>query len=220
MPATPQQSTPQQSTPQQSTPQHWDTAYAQGDTTRGWYQSAATVSLDLLRESGVGPGASILDIGAGASVFVDDLLAAGFSDVTVLDQSPIGLQIAQERLADRADDVTWIVDDLRQWTPPRQFDVWHDRAVAHFLLDQDDRDCYRSSLMSATHAGSLVIIGVFGPQGPTMCAGLPVRRHTIDDVNALLGPAFTITSTTTIDHVRPDGDTQQYLWSTAIRHTD
>lgn len=212
--------TPEQSTPEQSTPQHWDTAYAQGDTTRGWYQSQASVSMGLLRQAGIALDASILDIGAGASVFVDDLLAAGFSDVTVLDQSPIGLQIAQERLADRADDVTWIVDDLRQWSPPRRFDVWHDRAVAHFLLEDTDRQAYRRTLMAATHIGSHVIIGVFGPQGPTMCAGLPVRRHTIDDVSALLGPAFEITSTATIDHVRPDGDTQQYLWSTAIRHTD
>lgn len=205
---------------QQSTPQHWDAAYAQGETTRGWYQSQASVSMDLLRQAGIDHDASVLDIGAGASVFVDDLLAAGFRDITVLDQSPIGLQIARDRLADRADDVTWIVDDLRQWHPPRQFDVWHDRAVAHFLLEDTDREAYRRTLRSATHIGSHVLIGVFGPAGPTMCAGLPVRRHTIDDVRDLLGPAFEITSTATIDHVRPDGDTQQYLWSAAVRQMD
>ncbi len=200
-----------------STASHWDEAYSDGDTTRGWYQPAATMSMDLLREADIPDTAAIVDIGAGASVFVDDLLEAGFTDVTLLDHSPVGLQITRQRLDSRASGVAWVVADLRDWQPDRRFDVWHDRAVLHFLLDAEDRDYYRQTLLAATHPGSIIILGVFGPEGPQMCAGLPVRRHTIDDVRRLLGPDFTVVTTRIVDHVRPDGETQQYLWTLARR---
>jgi len=130
---------------------------------------------------------------------------------------PVGLQIARQRLSARSRDVTWIVEDLRRWRPERTFAVWHDRAVAHFLLEDHDRDRYREALLAATDTGSLAIIGVFGPDGPDMCAGLPVRRHALEDVMELLGESFEIVSARTLDHVRPDGGTQQYLWAVAER---
>lgn len=201
-----------------STAQHWDEAYRQGDTTRGWYQPNASMSMRLLDSSAVPSTTSIVDIGAGASTFVDGLLVAGFTDITLVDHSPVGLDIAKQRLGDESTDVRTIVADLREWKPPREYDVWHDRAVAHFLLDEADQSRYRATLLAATHPGSLVIIGVFGPDGPPMCAGLPVRRFTETDVQSLLGDEFEILHTEISDHVRPDGDTQQYLWSLAQRH--
>lgn len=200
-----------------STPTHWDAAYAAGDTTRGWYQPTASMSMRLLQRYAPVENPSIVDIGAGASVFVDDALDAGFEDITLVDHSPVGLDVARGRLGDRAARVTWIEADLRTWEPSRSYDVWHDRAVLHFLLDDADIAAYRRCLAHATHPGSIAIIGVFGPEGPTMCAGLPVRRYDATRVAALLGDGFESVAQQTHEHVRPDGDTQQYLWTVARR---
>ena len=205
------------STPGESTPAHWDAAYTAGDTTRGWYQSQATMSLHLIESTDLPATSSIVDVGSGASVLVDDLLAAGYSDITCMDHSPIGLQVARDRLGDRARDVDWIVADLLTWQPPRTYDIWHDRAVLHFLLDEADIAAYRRTMLAGTHVGSWLVLGVFGPEGPQMCAGLPVRRYDDTGIDALLGGDFTRTERTVVDHVRPDGDTQQYLWTLARR---
>jgi len=200
-----------------STPAHWDSAYAAGDTTRGWYQPAASMSMQLLGALDVDPSTSVIDIGAGASVFVDDLLAAGYRDITLVDHSPVGLAVARARLGSRAEEVTFVEADLLTWQPPRSYGVWHDRAVLHFLLDDGDVARYRQTLLAATHIGSVAIIGVFGPQGPQMCAGLPVRRYDDPAIDVILGAEFTRIDSLISDHVRPDGDTQQYLWTTARR---
>jgi len=200
-----------------STPDHWDAAYAAGDTTRGWYQSQATMSLQLIEATGLPASASIVDVGSGASVLVDDLLEAGYSDITCVDHSPIGLQVARDRLGARAASVDWIVADLLAWQPPRTYDLWHDRAVLHFLLEDADVAAYRRALLAGTHPGSWLVLGVFGPEGPQMCAGLPVCRYDDERVDALLGADFTRIERTLVDHVRPDGDTQQYLWTLARR---
>ncbi|MFM8773636.1 MAG: class I SAM-dependent methyltransferase [Actinomycetota bacterium] len=195
-----------------STPQHWDAAYAQGDTTRGWYQEHARTSLCLLHEAVVTRSASILDVGGGASVFVDDLLADGFTDITVLDHSPVGLDTARHRLGNQAATVDWVVSDLLSWSPPRHYDVWHDRAVLHFLLTPDERARYVEVLTAATAIGSLVIIGAFSPTGPTMCSGLPVERYDAGGLDDLLGPAFHRIAACEDVHVKPGGSTQDYLW--------
>jgi len=200
-----------------STPAHWDAAYAAGDTTRGWYQSEATMSMRLIEATGLPRAASIVDVGSGASVLVDDLIGAGYTDITCVDHSPVGLRVAQDRLGESASSVDWIVADLLEWEPPRTYDIWHDRAVLHFLLDEDTVAAYRSTLLAGTCVGSWLVLGVFGPQGPQMCAGLPVRRYDDDTVDALLGSQFTRVERIVTDHVRPDGDTQQYLWTLARR---
>ena len=201
----------------QSTPAHWDAAYAAGDTTRGWYQSSATESMRIIESIGLPHTASIVDVGAGASVLVDDLVAAGFSDITLVDHSPIGLAVARQRLGVAAATVHFVDADLLAWEPDRTYDLWHDRAVLHFLLEDAAVEGYRSTLLAATAVGSVVIIGVFGPEGPPMCAGLPVRRYDVAAINSALGPRFEVQSTHLADHVRPDGDTQQYLWTLARR---
>jgi SAM-dependent methyltransferase len=202
-----------------STPGHWDAAYAAGDTTRGWYQSQATMSMRLIEATELPRSASIVDVGSGASVLVDDLMGAGYTDVTCVDHSPVGLRVAQDRLGESASSVDWIVADLLEWEPPRTYDIWHDRAVLHFLLDEDAVAAYRRALLAGTDIGSWLVLGVFGPQGPQMCAGLPVRRYDDEAVDALLGSQFTRVERVVTDHVRPDGDTQQYLWTLARRES-
>lgn len=202
-----------------STAEHWDAAYAQGDRTRGWYQAEARMSMRLLKDAAVTPDASVVDIGGGASVFVDDLLADGFSDVTVLDHSAIGLEIAQQRLGVRAAKVSWHVVDLLAWVPNRTFDVWHDRAVLHFLLTDSERHRYLAVLKSATHRGSIIVIGVFSLLGPQMCSGLPVQRYDEAGLDELLGPDFERLCVASDVHVKPDGATQDYLWWVGRRLT-
>lgn len=202
-----------------SSPTHWDrsfTANEHGDhTTRGWYQSSADPSWSMIGD--VPPATPAIDIGAGASVWIDEALERGWSDLTVLDWSPVALGISRSRLGAAADSVTWIQADVLSWTPPRTFGLWHDRAVLHFLLDDSDRARYSQVLRSATASGSVVVIGGFGPSGPQMCAGLPVRRQSLDDFEILFGSEFTIERTYEQSHVRPDLDTQDYLWVRAVR---
>lgn len=202
-----------------SSPTHWDAAFApqaNGDhTSRGWYQTTAEPSWLMIGD--LPASTSALDVGAGASVWVDEALERGWSDVSVLDWSPVALGIAKARLGAAADSVQWIQFDVLTWTPPRTFGLWHDRAVLHFLLQDDDRARYGSVLRAATAPGSVVVIGGFGPSGPQMCAGLPVRRQDLSDFEALFGDDFTIERTYEQSHVRPDLDTQDYLWVRAVR---
>ena len=164
------------------------------------------------------PSTAAVDVGAGASVWVDEALERGWTDVTVLDWSPVALQLSLARLGTRAAAVTWVQGDLLSWSPPRTFGLWHDRAVLHFLLDDADRARYLQVLRAATGPGSVVVIGAFGPTGPEMCAGLPVRRHDVSDFEAFFGSDFTIERTYEQSHIRPDKDTQDYLWVRARRH--
>ncbi len=198
-----------------SSPAHWDASYSGDYTARGWFQAAADPSWRMIGD--LSSSSSAIDIGAGASLWVDEALERGWSDLTVLDWSPVALEISSARLGPRADSVSWVEADLLSWTPPRSYDLWHDRAVLHFLREDDDRLRYGSVLRAATRRGSVVVIGSFGPTGPEMCAGLPVRRQSLADFEALFDRDFTIEQTCEEEHVRPDGDTQDYLWVRAVR---
>lgn len=197
---------------------HWDAAYALGDTTRSWYQTKAATSCQLLRAADVTPDAAVIDVGGGASTLVDGLLAAGFTDLTVLDISPLALDLARQRLGpDQATQVTWVVADILTWTPSRCYDVWHDRAVLHFMTAEVDRAAYRRTLLAATAPGSIAIFGVFGPQGPEACSGLATRRYDADEIADLLGSEFHVEATELRSHHTPDGADQQFLWARALR---
>lgn len=199
-----------------SSSEHWDSSYTGNHTSRGWYQSTADPSWLMI--GGLDPSTSAIDIGAGASVWIDEALDRGWSDLSVLDWSPVALGLARTRLGTRADSVTWIQADVLSWSPPRTFGLWHDRAALHFLLEDSDRTRYADVMRSATAPGSVVVIGGFGPTGPQMCAGLPVRRQSVADFEDLFGSRFTIERTYEQSHVRPDKDTQDYLWVRARRH--
>jgi len=198
-----------------SSPAHWDTSYYGDYTARGWFQAAAHPSWRLIGD--LSPSSSAIDIGAGASVWVDEALDRGWSDLAVLDWSQVALEIARARVGPQSESVEWIQADLLSWTPPRSYDLWHDRAVLHFLREDADRGRYASVLRAATRRGSVVVIGSFGPTGPETCAGLPVRRQSLADFEALFGNDFTIEQAYEEAHVRPDGDTQDYLWVRAVR---
>lgn len=195
---------------------HWDNTYAGGDQARSWYQAHADSSLELIQGSGSSAD-SVIDVGAGASTLVDDLLEAGYGDVTALDISAEGTQIARDRLGRSAMGVNWIIADLLTWRPQRTFDVWHDRAVLHFLNTLQNQDIYRQALIAATRPGSRLVIGVFGPEGPTKCSGLDVQRFDRGTMGAFLGSQFAVISSEFRVHLTPGGGTQQFLWTTATR---
>jgi trans-aconitate methyltransferase len=195
---------------------HWEAAYAHGDTRRGWYQPRAQTSLDILQQVS-SPTDSVVDVGGGASTLVDVLIEAGYDDLTIVDTAAVALEIAKNRVEADGSTVKWVVADLLTWQPNRTFDVWHDRALLHFLLTEDEQQQYRKTLLSATVPGSRAVFGVFGPDGPTSCSGLPVQQFDEELLSKLLGPKFKIARSFTNNHTTPSGASQQFLWATAQR---
>jgi SAM-dependent methyltransferase len=190
---------------------HWNERYrSTGVDAVSWYEEDPTTSLELLRSLGVEPDASVIDVGGGASTLVDHLLAAGHRDVTVLDVSDVALAAARARLGEDAS-VTWIVADLCDWEPSRTWDVWHDRAVLHFLVDEDDRAAYCDLLRRSLVPEGALVIGTFAEDGPTECSGLPVRRYSIDELVDLLGDVEIVERRRQV-HRTPRAAAQAFNW--------
>ncbi len=193
---------------------HWDTVHRERRADEvSWYQRHPTRSLELVDATGIGHDAAIVDVGGGASTLVDHLLDAGYSDVTVLDLSAIGLEQARRRLGARARLVDWVSADVRSWRPDRAYDLWHDRAVLHFLVDPGDRKRYVETLRAALAPGGHAIVATFGPDGPEQCSGLPVVRYDTEDLTVLLGAGFRLVEHRLDDHRTPGGVAQQFLYA-------
>lgn len=195
---------------------HWDRAYAEKGDAVSWHQEQASTSLDLIATAAP-PSASVVDIGGGASPLVDALLDRGHRDVAVLDLSRVALDAARARLGPRAAAVTWIEGDVLAWSPGRTFDVWHDRAVLHFLVEDADRSRYAQLAARSVPAGGHVVIATFAPDGPDRCSGLPVRRQGSEDLAALLADAFELVATRREEHRTPSGAMQPFTWVVARR---
>ena len=194
---------------------HWDDTYRQkGPTGVSWYQPEPTVSLDMIRLLGVDLTAPVIDIGGGASYLVDRLLAAGFTDLSVLDVSAVALADAGRRVGPEAR-VTWICDDVLAWRPARRFGLWHDRAVFHFLTDPGDRARYLDTLAAALAPGGALVMATFAADGPTHCSGLPVARYGAEDLAGALGPRYEVVATRREEHTTPAGGRQAFTWLAA-----
>ena len=200
----------------------WDSAYEQrGVGGVSWYQRTPEASLQLIDALRVPPTAAVIDVGGGASSLADHLVRRGYSDVTVLDVSRSALDRSRGQLADPAS-VSYVHDDLLRWHPPRQYDLWHDRALYHFLVDEKDRQRYAKTLRSALATGGFVIVATFAPDGPSMCSGLPVVRYSPDALAEALGTTFELLEVRREEHVTPRGSMQPFTWiagrlGTAIR---
>lgn len=200
--------------------QHWERVYEDRSPEQvSWHQDSPDTSLALLEHTGVGPDAAILDLGGGASRFVDGLLERGYTDVTVFDISERALLHAQERVGDRAQDVAWIRGDVTHATLDHHYDVWHDRAVFHFLTDAEDRRRYRELLHRAVPPGGHVIVATFALDGPERCSGLPVVRYAPDALLDELGPGLDLVETWDEDHHTPAGKVQRFVFC-RFRRTD
>ena len=198
--------------------QHWETIYrSKAADEVSWFQPQAASSLRLIEEC-AGPDAQIIDVGGGASVLVDDLLDAGYHEVTVLDLAESALAVSRARLGARAASVEWIAADItRADLPAARYDVWHDRAVFHFLTDPADRARYVEQVLRAVKPGGRVIVAAFGPGGPLQCSGLDVVRYAPGSLHAEFGAPFRLLGHEAETHYTPAGKEQEFVYCYCVR---
>lgn len=197
-----------------ATARHWQDRYSSTAATEvSWFEETPATSLELI--DAVAPRAprSVVDVGGGASRLVDHLVARG-DEVAVVDVSAAAIDTARNRLARTGTDpgaVEWIDADIRTWAPPRRWDVWHDRALLHFLTEAGDREAYVAALRRALAPGGGVVIGVFAEDGPTHCSGLRVHRYSVADLRGLIDGIEVVAERRTT-HLTPQGATQRFRW--------
>lgn len=193
---------------------HWESVHAiKGPEDVSWYRPHLDRSLEFIEKAGLDHGAHIIDVGGGASTLVDDLLDRGYRNVTVLDISPTAIGRARKRLGHRAAEVAWRVGDITQVElPSAHYDLWHDRAVFHFLTTDDARRRYVAAVRHAVRLGGHVIVATFGPEGPEKCSGLDVMRYSAEALHAEFGSPFSKIGSTVESHVTPWGTEQEFVY--------
>ncbi len=193
--------------------EHWETVYRnQPVETASWFQVTPEVSLALIGQTRLEKNAAIIDVGGGASKLVDNLVLQGFEDVSVLDISASALRISKARLNNPLHGVHWIECDLLHFEPERQYDLWHDRALFHFMTGERQRAAYRRILDQAVAPGGHVIIATFAIDGPEQCSGLPVRRYDADAVREEFGDGYRLESEQPESHLTPGGTEQKFTY--------
>jgi len=192
---------------------HWEGVYAKKTPVEvSWYQLEPAVSLELIVSTGIGHAGKVIDVGGGASVLVDKLLGQGFQDLTVLDVSSKALEYAKERLGSRAEAVKWMEADATEFESPEKYDLWHDRAVFHFLTSEDDRKKYVQNMNKALNPGGHVIIAAFSIDGPLKCSGLNVERYSPEKMKNELGDFFELVKSINEGHMTPGGKEQKFTY--------
>ena len=193
---------------------HWEKIYAtKAPDQLSWYRPHLETSMALIERSVSDPCASIIDVGGGESTLVDDLLARGFRNVTVLDVSQVAIEGTKKRLGHDAVRVHWLAADVTLVDlEPKAYDVWHDRAVFHFLKDPQQRMAYIRQVVRSVVSGGHVIVSTFGPEGPTKCSGLDVVRYDAESVHNEFGMRFRLIDSSKELHETPFGMTQQFLY--------
>lgn len=193
---------------------HWETVYeTKSDQQVSWYREHLDNSLQLILKTKVGKEAAIIDVGGGSSTLADDLLENGFADVSVLDISAAALKKSQERLGNRAAQIEWIEVDITEVSlPENHYDVWHDRAVFHFLTDENDRKKYVELVMRSLKVGGHIIVASFGENGPQKCSGLDVVRYNPETMHSEFGKNFKLVKSITETHETPFQTTQEFIY--------
>jgi SAM-dependent methyltransferase len=197
---------------------HWERIYSEKrEDEVSWFQAQPSTSLGLIARTGAGPSARIVDVGGGASRLVDALLDAGYQELVVVDIAAAALDRARKRLAASASRVTWVTSDVAGWDPGAPFDVWHDRAVFHFMVTPEERRAYRATLLRALRPGGHAIIGTFASDGPERCSALPVRRYEPEALADELGAELRFVESVREQHVTPAGKVQSFQFSRFVR---
>src|SRR5258708_7986727 len=193
---------------------HWEKIYREkAPDAVSWYRPHLETSLALIERAAPERGVSIIDVGGGESTLVDDLLAHGYQNITVLDVSQTAIAVTKKRLGSAAEEVQWVTADiLNGELAPNAYDVWHDRAVYHFLTAMDQRVAYVPQVARALKPGGHVLVSTFGPEGPTKCSGLEVVRYDVESLHAEFGVRFRLLDTNKELHNTPFGTTQQFLY--------
>ncbi len=192
----------------------WEQVYSTKPTEKlGWYKPHLQTSLSWIKELGLAMDAPIIDVGGGASTLVDDLLGKGYRSITVLDISKKALSLVKARLGERADLVTWLEGDITSVDlPTHHYELWHDRAVFHFLTAPQQQRKYRDNLLKALRPSGHLIIGTFAPEAPPRCSGLPVQRYSPKQIESALCSEFELKRDHKELHVTPGGVEQMYLY--------
>ena len=208
---------------------HWDSAYSRkGAEKVGWFEPTPTRSIEIIvgllgSAAGKLESASVIDVGGGASSLVDRLLELGVRHVAVLDLSDVGLELSRQRLGPEGSSarVSWIVGDVTAYRPQceRGYTVWHDRAVFHFLMDEQQQRAYRDSVLASVALEGFVIVATFALDGgPTECSRLPIRRHDVESITRIFdAERFTLLSHMPHEHVTPAGETQKFTYFVLAR---
>jgi len=193
---------------------HWERIYrTKRPTEVSWYAPHLATSLRLIEDAAPDRNAAIVDVGGGEATLVDDLLDRGYRHVSVLDVSATALDVAKARLGERARAVDWLLGDVATFPfAHHRYDVWHDRAVFHFLTDPKDRTAYVNQVVRAVKPGGHVIVATFGPQGPSQCSGLDVVRYGPDALHEEFGARFRLLKHLTEIHQTPAGASQQFTY--------
>lgn len=193
---------------------HWERVYRTKLPQQvSWYAPHLDVSLRLIEKATANRSAAIIDVGGGEATLIDDLLDRGYCDLSVLDVSATALRVARDRLGKRARAIDWLCGDVTSFPFARhRYDVWHDRAVFHFLTAASGRAAYVRQVARAVKPGGHVIVATFGPEGPTRCSGLAVMRYGADALRGEFGAGFRLVQHLTEIHQTPAGARQQFTY--------
>ena len=197
-----------------STQSHWEHIYSTKSSNQvSWFRPHLETSLSLIERATSDRSARIIDVGGGESTLIDDLLRSGYSNLTILDISQTAIDVTKARLGSLADRVEWLVTDVtRADLAAKAYDIWHDRAVFHFLTVDSERVAYVERVAKAVKPGGHIVIGTFGPEGPTKCSGLEVRRYDADSLHREFGSRFRLIDSLKESHQTPFGTAQQFLY--------
>lgn len=197
---------------------HWNEVYSKkSEAELSWHQDDPSVSVDLIKMAGLTTTSAVIDIGGGTSRLIERMLDLGVSDLTVLDLSEAAISTARHRLGERETSVKWIVEDINRWEPTQTYDVWHDRAVFHFLVKPKDRIAYIQRLSRSVVQGGHAIIATFAPEGPEKCSGLPVARYSPASLDQTLGANFSLLTHRFYLHHTPWGNQQSFQYSLFLK---
>lgn len=194
--------------------QHWENIYTtKAPTEVSWYQAYPELSLDLIDRSGVDKSGYIIDVGGGESTLIDFLLKNGYEDITVLDISASALNRTKARLEEKANLVTWIEADITKIQLPYNiYDIWHDRAVFHFLTDKEDRQRYIAAVKYSLKSNGRIIVATFAPDGPPRCSGLDIVRYKPETLHSEFGEEFELLDSRSEIHQTPFGTQQKFIY--------
>lgn len=197
-----------------TTEAHWEKVYQTKAVDEvSWYRPHLEVSLRLIDDAAPDTRSAVIDVGGGEATLVDDLVSRGYSDVTVLDISAAAIEVAKARLGLPAASVHWIIGDITTVDlDAARYDLWHDRAVFHFLTSAEDRAAYVRQVARAVKRGGHVIVATFGPDGPEKCSGLDVVRYDAQQLHGEFGPKFRLLDSVTELHETPWGAPQQFMY--------
>jgi len=193
---------------------YWDSIYSTNAPNQlSWFRPHLETSLSFIETAAPNRESRVIDIGGGESTLVDDLLARGYAKISTLDISSIALEATKQRLGVVADGVEWMAGDITTIDLPSTiYDVWHDRAVFHFLTEPTQRTAYVEKVRKSVKPGGHVIIGTFGTEGPTKCSGLSVQRYSAESLHEEFGRRFRLIDSIHEMHETPFGTTQQFLY--------